>query len=117
MMGLIAFALLILACSYWNLSRNLQNDNEAERDLEAGDIRPDNKNKTPIVFEEKYLVIMAGQQKPTFLATPSSSRTSSFGSSSCRSCSTTTSTENEKDESSYQVKASTMSHESVDHVS
>ncbi|GJR48362.1 glutamine dumper 2-like protein [Tanacetum coccineum] len=35
--------------------------------------------------EEKLFVIMAGEEKPTFLATPSSSRTTSFGSSSWRS--------------------------------
>ncbi|CAN1228797.1 Protein GLUTAMINE DUMPER 3 [Linum grandiflorum] len=70
MLGLIAFALLILACSYWKLSGHL--DGENERDLEAGELEAEEK--------EKVLVIMAGQVKPTFLATPlSSSRTSSFG--------------------------------------
>ncbi|KAI3524240.1 hypothetical protein L1887_02893 [Cichorium endivia] len=126
MMGLIAFALLILACSYWKLSRNIQNDadgdGDGDRDLESGDGKPDN-NKTPPVFEEQYLVIMAGELKPTFLATPSSSRTSSFGSSSCRSSLTTTSEENssipemEKDGSSDQVQVRiTESHESADQV-
>ncbi|CAH1426691.1 unnamed protein product [Lactuca virosa] len=118
MMGLIAFALLILACSYWKLSRNIQNT----ADLESGDAKPDN-NKTPAVtvFEEKYLVIMAGQVRPTFLATPSSSRASSFGSSSCGSSSITTSEENsltpekEKDGNSDQVQVTiTGSHESAD---
>ncbi|KAL7597901.1 hypothetical protein Lser_V15G23691 [Lactuca serriola] len=122
MMGLIAFALLILACSYWKLSRNIQNT----EDLESGDAKPDN-NKTPpvTVFEEKYLVIMAGQVTPTFLATPSSSRASSFGSSSsCGSSSVTTSEENsltpekERDGNSDQVHVRiTENHESADQVS
>lgn len=74
MLGLIAFALLILACSYWKLS----GDMEGERDIEAGDSKPDKHEKDLApVFEEKYLVIMAGQAKPTFLATAVSS---SFGS-------------------------------------
>ncbi|KAI3771999.1 hypothetical protein L6452_03173 [Arctium lappa] len=86
MLGLIAFALLILACSYSNHSgADVEND-AADRDLEAaGDSKPDNHKETTHVFEEKYLVIMAGQAKPTFLATPISSRTSSFGSCSSQS--------------------------------
>lgn len=83
MLGLIAFALLILACSYWKLSGYLDSgDGAGDRDLEAGDGKGDDEKKTPPVFEEKILVIMAGQAKPTFLATPVSSRTSSFGDSS-----------------------------------
>ncbi|KAK1420904.1 hypothetical protein QVD17_22868 [Tagetes erecta] len=89
MLGLIVFALFILACSYWKLSGYLDNRSDAERsDVESGDHGTNsdiNNHKTPAVFEEKYLVIMAGEVKPTFLATPVSSRTSSFGSSSYRS--------------------------------
>ena len=83
MLGLIAFALLILACSYWKLSGYLEGNGETERDLEAGETEQDQKPAKP--YEEKILVIMAGQEKPTFLATPSvssscsTSRTSSFG--------------------------------------
>ncbi|XP_042047851.1 protein GLUTAMINE DUMPER 3-like [Salvia splendens] len=85
MLGLIAFALLILACSYWKLSE------DAERDLEA-DGGGDGASKVePLVMEEKFLVIMAGQEKPTFLATPMSSRTSSFSS---KSTTSTLSSEN-----------------------
>ncbi|KAE9464279.1 hypothetical protein C3L33_03820, partial [Rhododendron williamsianum] len=86
MLGLIAFALLILACSYWKLSGHLNADDDdnnnisAERDVELGEADADEKRKLPPVFEEKILVIMAGQVKPTFLATPVSSRNSSFGS-------------------------------------
>ncbi|XP_041019058.1 protein GLUTAMINE DUMPER 3-like [Juglans microcarpa x Juglans regia] len=85
MLGLIAFALLILACSYWRLSGYLEGDGAAERDLEAGEGKSDDTQKPPPVFEEKILVIMAGEVKPTFLATPMSSRSSSF-TDSCSSC-------------------------------
>lgn len=62
MLALIALALVILSCSYWRLSAS------AQRDLEAGDdAKPDNDtHKMP----EKFLVIMAGDVKPTYLATP-----------------------------------------------
>ncbi|KAB2637378.1 protein GLUTAMINE DUMPER 1-like [Pyrus ussuriensis x Pyrus communis] len=36
MLGLIAFALLILACSYWKLSSRLEDREGGERDLESG---------------------------------------------------------------------------------
>ncbi|CAL0330378.1 unnamed protein product [Lupinus luteus] len=87
MLGLIAFALLILACSYWKLSGYLDDNADGERDLEAGHLKNDEIDKPQKPYEEKILVIMAGQEKPTFLATPvssssssSSSRSSSFGS-------------------------------------
>ncbi|KAM7252594.1 hypothetical protein ACFE04_008103 [Oxalis oulophora] len=71
MLGLIAFALLILACSYWRLSGYLDSseDQNRERDLEAG---KEDKIDKPVVkvMEEKFLVIMAGEVKPTYLATP-----------------------------------------------
>ncbi|GFP89721.1 protein glutamine dumper 3 [Phtheirospermum japonicum] len=68
MLGLVAFALLILASSYWKLTGYLENRGEADEDGP----------KPPPVLEEKYLVIMAGQEKPSFLATPS--RVPSFSS-------------------------------------
>ncbi|KAK9130196.1 hypothetical protein Sjap_010683 [Stephania japonica] len=82
MLGLIAFALLILACSYWKLSGSLE-IGENERDGSdsgnpekgSGDAMKGNNH----VYEEKIVVIMAGDEKPTFLATPMSSRASSFG--------------------------------------
>ncbi|OVA09434.1 hypothetical protein BVC80_8745g7 [Macleaya cordata] len=81
MLGLIAFALLILACSYWKLSGNLDNreGGDSERDLENGDEKSSEAIKVPHVYEEKIVVIMAGDEKPRFLATPISSRASSFG--------------------------------------
>ncbi|OWM89253.1 protein GLUTAMINE DUMPER 2-like [Punica granatum] len=80
MLGLIAFALLILACSYWKLSGYLDGGRqdgtagEGDVDVEAGT----GDGRKP-VFEEKILVVMAGEVKPTFLAIPLSSRSSSFG--------------------------------------
>ncbi|KAL4325165.1 hypothetical protein GQ457_11G018310 [Hibiscus cannabinus] len=99
MLGLIAFALLILACSYWKLSGYLENEREGssgqpEIDLEAGDGDGDGEGKggdfarLRPVMEPKVLVIMAGEVKPTFLATPigSSSRSFSFGGNSEKRC-------------------------------
>ena len=82
MLGLIAFALLILACSYWRLSGRLDNNSEgadAERDVESGEKGAGDSNKQVKVYEEKILVIMAGEEKPTCLATPVPNKASSFG--------------------------------------
>ncbi|KZV31686.1 protein GLUTAMINE DUMPER 1-like [Dorcoceras hygrometricum] len=76
MLGLIAFALLILACSYWKLSGHEDNGEGDGGATEKGESSSD--DKALHVFEEKYLVIMAGDVKPTYLATPMSSKTSSF---------------------------------------
>ncbi|KAI3772002.1 hypothetical protein L6452_03176 [Arctium lappa] len=106
MLGLIAFALLILACSYWKLSGYLDNRPDAERDLESGDsdTKPDNDDdKTPTVLEEKYLVIMAGEARPTYLATPVSSIASSFGGSGCCSCRSDSTVSKEKEGSSDEL--------------
>ena len=81
-MGLIAFALLVLACSYWNLAHE-DVENEGETDIEAGDSKLE--KKLPIIYEEKYLVIMAGHSTPTFLATPVSSKPPLFCTCSCQS--------------------------------
>ncbi|KAK9055214.1 hypothetical protein SSX86_026296 [Deinandra increscens subsp. villosa] len=94
-LGLIAFALLILACSYGNLSDDVDDGvagGDGDRDLEAGDSKPvQTHDDETLVFEEKkYVVIMAGKETPTFLATPVSNTTASFGrcNCSCRSNST-----------------------------
>ncbi|KFK27310.1 hypothetical protein AALP_AA8G365800 [Arabis alpina] len=70
MLGLIAFALLILACSYWRLSGYLDEDENQNRDLEAGDGKSDKTAMKHVALPEKFLVIMAGDVKPTYLATP-----------------------------------------------
>ncbi|KAF7147997.1 hypothetical protein RHSIM_Rhsim03G0107100 [Rhododendron simsii] len=78
MLCLIALALLILFCSFQirRLSRWHEN---GERDLEAGgDKKAANSVKALPEFEEKYLVIMAGDVNPTFLATPVCSKACSF---------------------------------------
>ncbi|XP_058781053.1 protein GLUTAMINE DUMPER 5-like [Vicia villosa] len=68
MLGLIAFALLILACSYWRLTGQLQDEENNNRNSEK---EGDSLNEKSVkVYEEKFLVIMAGDQNPTFLATP-----------------------------------------------
>ena len=78
MFGLIAIAVFILVCSFWNLSHYTDNRIDGERDLEPGNgdegSTIDNYNKEPLVVEEKYLVIMAGLANPTFLAIPTLSR-------------------------------------------
>uniref|UniRef100_A0A1J3DKV7 Protein GLUTAMINE DUMPER 5 n=1 Tax=Noccaea caerulescens TaxID=107243 RepID=A0A1J3DKV7_NOCCA len=72
MLGLIAFALLLLACSYWTISGRTNSGDSAgdtEKQTESGE------KVAAKVFEEKILVIMAGQNKPTFLATPVAAKT------------------------------------------
>lgn len=96
MLGLVAFALLILACSYWRLSghfdtrRNDTDSSENQQDLEAGaekeaEDREDQKKEK--VFEEKIVVIVAGRANTMFLATPilspASSNCSTSSSSNC----------------------------------
>ncbi|XP_008223534.1 PREDICTED: protein GLUTAMINE DUMPER 2 [Prunus mume] len=108
MLGLIAFALLILACSYWKLSGYLEsgeNGPGSEPDLEAGEGGKGDETgqKAQPVFEEKILVIMAGDAKPTFLATPMSSRSSSFGDNSSNSSSSSSCSCGEKSEKSVEM--------------
>ncbi|OIW19864.1 hypothetical protein TanjilG_27230 [Lupinus angustifolius] len=71
-LGFIAIAMFIrIAYSFWKLSsgNNLQQE---KQDLEA------QKSETQ-VHEEKMFVVMAGEERPTFLATPMwSNRSSSF---------------------------------------
>ena len=80
-LGLITFALLILACSYWKLSGYLDADRDrragssgegggadGEKGSAAGAARP------AAGFQEHVVVIMAGEERPTFLATPAASR-------------------------------------------
>ncbi|AES59057.1 hypothetical protein MtrunA17_Chr1g0150491 [Medicago truncatula] len=65
--GLIALALLVLACSYCRLSRDNQDEDHSALDNKESDPQ----TKKPVkVYEENILVIMAGNENPTFLATP-----------------------------------------------
>lgn len=78
MLGLIAFALLILACSYWRLSGQLGDREGGQSDVESGEEKEGDSGKAAKVYEDKFLVIMAGDDKPTFLATPVCAKISSF---------------------------------------
>lgn len=87
MLGLVAFALLILACSYWKLSghfdaRNDGGSSQNQRDLEASAEEEEEGadrcgEKKEKVFEEKIVVIVAGRANTMFLATPIFSPSSS----------------------------------------
>ncbi|KAM7510211.1 hypothetical protein LguiB_009086 [Lonicera macranthoides] len=64
MLGLIALALIILACSYKKPPNNSSND-DAEEEKSAKPVRvlqPE--------WEPKIVVIMAGDNNPTYLAEP-----------------------------------------------
>jgi hypothetical protein len=69
MLGLIAFSLITLACSYWNLSggaltgRGDDDQADGEKRSAAG---------TAEELQVHVVVIMAGDERPTFLATPAS---------------------------------------------
>ncbi|KAF5187020.1 Glutamine dumper [Thalictrum thalictroides] len=66
MVGLIVFALIILAWSYKKSSSLLEHQ---EMNLEMA--KEDSvKAVLPQVFDEKIVVIMAGDQMPSYLATP-----------------------------------------------
>ncbi|EOA15643.1 hypothetical protein CARUB_v10005898mg [Capsella rubella] len=67
MLGLIAFALLILACSYWRVSSSGEEDGQnvdEEKESRSGG------KAASGAYEEKFLVIMAGEDLPRFIATP-----------------------------------------------
>ncbi|XP_044434097.1 protein GLUTAMINE DUMPER 2-like [Triticum aestivum] len=76
MLGLIAFALLILVCSYWKLSGYLDGDRDGQA---AGDADGEKGSvlgaaRPAMDFLEHVVVIMAGDEQPTFLAKPVTSR-------------------------------------------
>ncbi|RWR75352.1 protein GLUTAMINE DUMPER 5-like protein [Cinnamomum micranthum f. kanehirae] len=73
MLCIVAFALLLLACSYWNLSNILRN-----RDLQNRDEKTAESIKTPQPsMDLNVVVIMAGDDNPTYLANPISNPTCS----------------------------------------
>ncbi|XP_037459674.1 protein GLUTAMINE DUMPER 1-like [Triticum dicoccoides] len=76
MLGLIAFALLILACSYWKLSGFLDgaSDGQAAGDADGEKASASGASKPAPDFQEHVVVIMAGDERPTFLAKPVTSR-------------------------------------------
>ncbi|GMI89255.1 hypothetical protein HRI_002594800 [Hibiscus trionum] len=75
MLCLVSFALLILACSYCRRFGRLA---DAGEDVESGGNDGGSKKKME-VYEENVLVIMAGEEMPTFLATPASIKASTLG--------------------------------------
>ncbi|KAI3864061.1 hypothetical protein MKW98_031653 [Papaver atlanticum] len=82
MLCLIALSLLILACSHKKLSGFLDSDRERSRN--NAEINGDEKSteeeaiRVPAVYEDQIVVIMAGDVKPSYLATPIYLNTSSF---------------------------------------
>ncbi|KAJ4810614.1 Glutamine dumper 3 [Rhynchospora pubera] len=73
MMGVIALALLILACSYWKLSGFLDSvtSNEESSSGTEGEKGSNDSDVGPVVVQTEHVaVIMAGQERPTYLATP-----------------------------------------------
>ncbi|GLJ43131.1 hypothetical protein SUGI_0895050 [Cryptomeria japonica] len=77
MIALLAFALIILACSFW---RNPTTPSQEMIDNSRSDSRMDEKNEMMMnglhCSEgdncEKVIVIMAGEDMPTFIAKPTS---------------------------------------------
>jgi hypothetical protein len=78
MLGLIALALLILACSYWKLNSFLSESQSEDPVSNDTDAKPAAHSGTPAILHQLFAVIMAGDEKPTFIATPSCSRSGSF---------------------------------------
>ncbi|XP_062221268.1 protein GLUTAMINE DUMPER 2-like [Phragmites australis] len=85
MLGLIALSLLALACSYWKLSGSLATGEPDDLDHQAGtgSRSGDGGEKGSAAgkagragdqWREHVVVIMAGDERPTFLATPASGR-------------------------------------------
>nr|GMD04444.1 protein GLUTAMINE DUMPER 2-like [Ipomoea batatas] len=74
------------------MNTNLKSFDNADRDPETGDGNGNDGSAPAPVVEEKFLVILAGQEKPTCLATLVASRVSSFGSN-CSCSSSTASSE------------------------
>ncbi|KAK3232380.1 hypothetical protein Dsin_004261 [Dipteronia sinensis] len=74
LLGLIAISILLLVCSYrklFNLQRREWQNGGVDQDLEAEEGgRGDNTAQNAV--EEMIPVIMAGELKPTYLATPMS---------------------------------------------
>lgn len=72
LLGVTLLAIFILSCTYLKFIDYLENRrNGGGHGSASGALK-----LTQPVLEEKYLVIMAGEDKPTFLATPISSRAS-----------------------------------------
>lgn len=82
MLGLITFALLVLACSYWKLSGYLERVDSAEHMSQTADSGGSGtavdgtQEKSVTALEERFVVVMAGDAEKLFLANPIRSRAS-----------------------------------------
>jgi hypothetical protein len=89
MLGLIALSLLTLACSYWKLSGSIlaaagePDDDDDDLERHAGGAGAGSRSRAGDGkaaaaagehWREHVVVIMAGDERPTFLATPASGR-------------------------------------------
>ncbi|GJM90369.1 hypothetical protein PR202_ga06642 [Eleusine coracana subsp. coracana] len=88
MLGLIALSLLALACSYWKLSGSLSAGEEDDGDRQARRRAGDGGEKGAAEgkagpagdkWRDHLVVIMAGDERPTFLAMPASGRADDDG--------------------------------------
>ncbi|KAG0476636.1 hypothetical protein HPP92_013477 [Vanilla planifolia] len=75
MLGLVAISLIMLSYSYWQLSgyRDSGGDVPESSVAQGCDLGKDMdkmKGKSAAAFEDRVVVIMAGEHKPTFLAKP-----------------------------------------------
>ena len=78
MLALIAIALLILVCSHWKLSDHSGQGNSGGHDSNTASVESGEKNTEECRddIEENVMVIMAWDERPTFLAKPAMSTTS-----------------------------------------
>ncbi|TVU02391.1 hypothetical protein EJB05_52106, partial [Eragrostis curvula] len=91
MLGLIALSLLALACSYWKLSGSLAAGEPDDLEHQGGaGSRAGHGEKGSAAGKaaggkwlEHVVVIMAGDERPTFLAMPASGRAGDDAASSC----------------------------------
>ncbi|XP_062192327.1 protein GLUTAMINE DUMPER 3-like [Phragmites australis] len=76
MLGLIALALFILACSYWKLNSyldtgvNASSSNPGATDGDGSKSPAAAVATSPAAFADLVAVVMAGEKVPTFLAAP-----------------------------------------------
>ncbi|KAK6928021.1 hypothetical protein RJ641_006612 [Dillenia turbinata] len=64
MLGLIALALIILACSYRKSSSNTRNGDDEEKSVKPS------RSASQESHEPKFVVIMPGDENPTYVANP-----------------------------------------------
>ncbi|XP_020591869.1 protein GLUTAMINE DUMPER 2-like [Phalaenopsis equestris] len=79
MLGLITFALLVLVCSYWKLSGYVDSAEHMSDTADSGDGGRDvgvTQGKQGTAMEERFVVVMAGDERKIFLAQPIRSRAS-----------------------------------------